>query len=208
MEDGAEKPARLSGRMPDQRPKPDLPTLEVPLPPAEVIQRLDKASRRGRLPGFEKGNGEVLFRTDAWGTPFDSDLMARCESTGEVTRLGFSVRLRRKLPAIYVVILAVTVWPGVIVTDSMLRLWFEWYNHLTQIALFNVGGFSWFTYAWYLPLTVLPLPWMWKGWMRRSCGTAHVSALEMIAKMAGELGVAAPPEAAAVMSGESVAKGS
>lgn len=194
--------------MPDQKPKSDLPVLESPLSAEEVVRRLDTASRRGRLPGFETGQGKVLFRTDAWGTPFDSDLLATSESADAGTRLRFAVRLRRKMPALYAVILAVTVWPGVVVTDSMLRLWFEWYNHLTQIGLFNIGGFSWFTYAWYLPLTVLPLPWMWKGWMRRSRGTAHVSALEMIAKMAGELGVAAPAEAAAVVSGESGAAGS
>lgn len=173
-----------------------LPLLDVPMSPDEVIARLDTASRRGRLPGFRARPPGALFQTDAWGTPFDSDLFAHAGTLDAGVRLKFDVRLRRRLPSIYAVLLVLTVWPGAPLTDSLLRMWFDWYHRLTQIDFFQTGSFEWFTYAWYIPLCVPPLPFMWKGWMRRSHMSARVSALEMIAKIAGELGVSVPPEAA------------
>lgn len=176
-----------------------LPALEAPLSTDEIVIRLDTASRRGRLPGFHARPEGALFQTDAWGTPFDSDLFATAEGEATHTRLGFDVRLRRRLPSIYAMLLVLTVWPGAPLTDSLLRMWFDWYYRLTQLDFFKLGSFEWFTYAWYIPICVLPLPFMWKQWMRRSHATARVSALEMIAKIAGELGVPVPPEAAKVV---------
>lgn len=185
--------------MPESTFRKPLPPLLVHLSQDEIVTRLDLASRRGRLPGFEARPPGTLFKADAWGTPFDSDLLANGASNSDGTTLQFVVRMRRRLPLIFAVVLLLTAWPGVVVTDSMLRLWFGWYNQLTQLKLFTFGGFHAFTYVWYLPLTVLPLPWMWRGWMRRSRATGRVSALEIIAKIAGELGVEAPPEAAALI---------
>ncbi len=177
-----------------------LPAIEALLSPDEIVARLDKASRRGRMPGFRARPKDALFQTDAWGTPFDFDLFASAEGAEGRTRLVFEVRLRQRLPRVYALMLVLTVWPGAPLTDSLLRMWFDWYHHLTQIEFFRLGSWEWFTYAWYIPVCVLPLPFMWKGWMRRSRATARVSALEMIAKIAGELGVPVPPEAAAAVS--------
>ena len=173
-----------------------LPTLSVPMVPEAIVTTLDKASRRGRLPGFEPNAPGGLFLVDAWGTPFDHDLIACAEPDGAGTRLQFSLRMRRRMPTIHAVILLLTIWPGVWLTDSMLKIWFNWYYALTQKDFFIFSGFEWFTYAWYLPLCVVPLPWFWRSIVRRSRRTAHESALEMIAKMAKELGVTPPPEAA------------
>ncbi len=161
-----------------------------------IVAKLDKASRRGRLPGFEPKPEGGLFLVDAWGTPFDYDLIANAEPDETGTLLKFSLRMRRRMPTIHVVILLLTIWPGVWLTDSMLKIWFNWYYALTQKDIFIFNGFEWFTYGWYLPLCVVPLPWFWRSIMRRSRRTSHESALEMIAKISGELGVTPPPEAA------------
>ncbi len=172
----------------------DLPTLTVPMDADAVIDRLDVASRRGRMAGFNGQPDVGLFIVDAWGTPFDHDLLAMGEkATGDETRLSFSLRLRRKLPTIHAIILLLTVWPGVWLTDSMLKLWFAWYYALTQKPMFIWGGFEAFTYIWYIPLCVVPLPWFWRSIMRRSRTTSHASGLEMIGKIAKELGVTPPP---------------
>lgn len=176
-----------------------LPFLDVPTSPDDIVARLDTASRRGRMPGFHARPPGALFQTDAWGTPFDSDLFAGAETRDAGTRLNFEVRLRRRLPGIYAVLLVLTVWPGAPLTDSLLRMWFDWYHHLTQMNFFKAGSFEWFTYAWYIPVCVLPLPFMWRGWMRRSHVSARVSALDMIAKIACELGVPAPPGASSAV---------
>ncbi|RMH12038.1 MAG: hypothetical protein D6695_07755 [Planctomycetota bacterium] len=187
--------------MSDSKADTSIPSLVVPMSADEIVSVLDRAARRGRLPGFEPHPSGALFLADAWGTPFDSDLIAVASPEGERTRLTFTLRLRRRLPIIYAIVLGLTIWPGVTLTDRVLSLWFEWYHGLTQMDVFHAGGFAFFTYAWYLPLTVLPLPWLWRSWMRRARATATVSALETIAKIAKELGVEPPPEAAAVIAG-------
>jgi hypothetical protein len=175
---------------------PDLPTLSVPMDAEAIVAKLDKASRRGRLPGFEPKPAGGLFLVDAWGTPFDHDLVANAEPDDSGTQLRFLLRMRRRMPTIHAVILLLTIWPGVWLTDSMLKIWFNWYYTLTQKDIFIFNGFEWFTYGWYLPLCVVPLPWFWRSIMRRSRRTAAESALEMIAKISKELGVTPPPEAA------------
>lgn len=177
----------------------ELPSLTVPLAAEAIVAKIDESSRRGRMPGFEAGTPQGLFVVDAWGTPFDHDLIATAHPAGGETRLDFTLRLRRKIPAVHAILLLFTVWPGVWLTDSMLKLWFGWYYALTQKDAFIWGGFEAFTYLWYVPLCVVPLPWFWRSSMRRSRRTARVSGLEMIAKIAKELGIAAPPEAAAAL---------
>jgi len=181
--------------------QPALPHLTVPLESGAIVDRIDQASRRGRMPGFRAGAEGGLFVVDAWGTPFDHDLIARAEPADGGTRLEFDLRLRRRLPTIHAIVLVFTVWPGVWLTDSMLKLWFGWYYALTQKDMFVWGGFEAFTYLWYLPLCVVPLPWVWRNSHRRSRRTARVSALEIIGKIARELGVSAPPETVGTPSG-------
>jgi hypothetical protein len=89
--------------------------------------------------------------------------------------------------------LLLSVWPGVILTDSILKIWFEWYFALSQRPVFQIGGLDSFTYLWYIPATVFPLPWVWRSLMRKSRDSTQASALEMIGKIATELGLEAKP---------------
>lgn len=183
-----------------------LPTLSVQMTPEQVLACLDKASRKGRLAGFGRGTGEILCIVDAWGTPFDGELRVQSAEAAQGLELRFHVAMRRKMPIVFGVVLALTVWPGVMLTDSMLKLWFDWYYTWTQIELFQIAGFDALTYLWYLPLTLFPLPWIWRSLMARSRATMEVSAHEMIGKIAMELGVPNPLETQLAAGGASPAE--
>lgn len=155
--------------MPAPAPPPDLAT---PLESAEVLRRLESLSRRGKLPGFEPGRGGVLFATAAFGEPFDHRLEARAEGAGPTT-LRYSLRMLRRLPLIYTVVIALSIWPGVWLTDSMLRAYFDSYDYKT--------------WMWYLPITVLPLPPMLVRMVRRSRAAAAEHAAELAERIAAEL---------------------
>ncbi len=130
-----------------------------------VQERLAALARRGKLPGFRTGKGDWPMACAAFGGPFDSELLMRLSGR----ELHFSLRRLRKVPAIFAAVLAVTVWPGVILTDSLLRTYLEFYRAWPE----------WVTYAWYMPLTALPIPWMWRKWAKQSRVRALESALEM-----------------------------
>src|SRR5262245_24429089 len=139
--------------------------------PTEVVSRLDQLARRGKLPGFiDRGGGR--FSVEAYGQPFDHELDAAATREGERTVIRFQLRRLRKTPLIYWLIVLLTIWPGVWLTDSMLHAYFSGYH----IA----------TWMWYLPVTILPLPWMWLRAVRRSHAMAQVSAGEAVKKIAAE----------------------
>lgn len=154
-----------------------LPTVLVPLDSAAIVERLTTASRRGRLAGFARSSAPgVLFQAAAFGSPFEGVLEARAEPADGGTRLRFQSRLLRTFPAIFAGVLAFTIWPGVYFTDEL-------------VAQFLPGLWSpWVTYYWYLPLTILPIPWVWRGAMRKSRRTMTEHARETVAKIAKELG--------------------
>ncbi len=130
-------------------PTSELPHLSVPLSPGEVIQKLEAASRRGRFPGFVNAGTIQQFRVRDFGGPFESELEASMLARESAcTDLRFRLRLRSALIWVYMVVLLATVWPGVWLTDSMLRTYFT--------------GYDYQTWMWYLPLTVPVVPWaMW-----------------------------------------------
>jgi hypothetical protein len=152
-----------------------LPRLISPLSGIEVVSKLDAAARRGKLPGFHKGgagpNGgeEVLFHLTDFGHPFESILEARSAPHGSGSALQFSLRLRGRMLWIFIISMVLTVWPGVWLTDSMMRTYFSGYS---------LG--MWGTCAWYLPLTVpfVPLG-IWRA-IQKSRSSAHASAVELI----------------------------
>lgn len=136
-----------------------------------IVERLTTASRRGRLAGFERRGGDVLFVVDAFGSPFDGVVEARWQGDASGGRLRFALRMKRRLPVIFAVVLAATVWPGVYFTDQLIP-----------------GEWGWIpTWWWYLPLTVVPIPWVWRGAMRKSRAAMEASAKEAIAKVRAEL---------------------
>jgi hypothetical protein len=120
------------------------------------------------------GDSESLFTVAAHGQPFDQDLIASyaAPASGAPGVLTFRLRLLRKLPVIFAVILAVTIWPGVYFMDQLIP-----------------GEWGWIpTWWWYIPTTVLPIPWMWRKTMRKSRAASEESAREAIHKIAQELG--------------------
>ena len=156
-----------------------IPSVVTPLSREQILERLGNMSKRGKLPGFVRGSvsGPVLFRAEAFGEPFEGVIEARAEGDGATT-LRFAYRMLPKLPWIFGVVSILTVWPGVILTDSLMKTYFPGFTASVPT--------SW----WYLPLTVLPLPLMWRSWMRKSRTLGLASAQEQAAKIAAELAAA------------------
>lgn len=153
----------------------ELPTIRISLAADEVVKRLDEASRRGKMPGFHRGsNAGPLFTVTDFGTPFESVLEARQESTPTGTDLAFTVRMKPRMAWLYGIVLVATVWPGVWVTDSMLKTYFP--------------GTNLYTWWWYLPLTVpfVPLG-LWSA-VRKSRVSGLAEGREIIRKVRGVLG--------------------
>ncbi len=156
-------------------PTPELPSLDAPGTPAEVLAKLETAARRGRLAGFNKTSASTFF-CDAYGEPFESDLLGSITQVGERSRISFAVKLRTRLPLIFLATSIFSIWPGVWLMDSLMLTYFPGFTASVPTA--------W----WYLPLTVLPLPYYGVKSMRKSKVGAQASAHEMIAKVASELG--------------------
>lgn len=165
-----------SNAEPQGRPGDPLPSLAVGMPPEAVIAKLDHMARRGRLPGFER-TGPSTFEAAAFGAPFDRTLVGRAVDAGAGTsRVDLTTRLQWKAPLIMIAAIAFTIWPGVWLTDSLMATYFRWYP--TEF---------WVTAAWYLPLTVLPLPWIGVRIWRKSEREARASAEKAIEKIAAEV---------------------
>ena len=151
-----------------------LPAVVTPLSEGEVLERARTASRRGRLAGFAEG-GEGLFTVAAFGQPFDRTIIVR-PSVGEGgegggTRLSFESRLKLRLPIVFALALLITVEPGRYFLDTLIP-----------------GEWGWIdTRIWYYPLAIIPIPFMWRGWVRKSRSAAHEHGLEQVEKIAGEV---------------------
>lgn len=148
-----------------------LPEIETELGGDEIRERLHSLSKRGKLPGFEKEVGGGLCAVAAHGVPFDSQLLLRLEGG----RLSFECRLLPLMPRLFVLMMVVAVWPGLPLTDSFLSS-FDWYNSL-------MGSLRLRTWYWYLPLTVVPLPFAFRGALAKSRSSALESAGEQIEKI-------------------------
>lgn len=151
-------------------------SLTTPLTPQAAMARLDAAARRGQLAGFTPSTDGRSFKVEAFAEPFDHELLATWSdpTSGSVTpghaHLKFTLLMLRKAPLIFWAIAIFSVWPGVWLTDSMLRMYFTSYDFPTWV--------------WYLPLTVLPLPFMWFRSLRKSRALALASAHEAIQRLA------------------------
>ncbi|MCA9274672.1 MAG: hypothetical protein KDA29_01460 [Phycisphaerales bacterium] len=150
---------------------PQLPTVPTSLTGDEVRSRLKAMSKRGKLPGFEPEEPGALCSVAAHGTPFDSKLLIRIDG-GD---LSFECEMNRLMPCIFAVLLVVTVWPGLPLTSTFLTS-FDWYNSIMA----SIGIQTW---HWYLPLTILPVPFAFRSALMKSRRSAHESALEAIEKV-------------------------
>ena len=149
----------------------------------DVLERARGLSRRGKLPGFVPGvNGtpsDTLFSFAAFGAPLDYVVAARVGSSVGHTALSFEPRMHRRLPIIMAVVTVVSIWPGLPITDSLIKSYFPSY------------AFS--TWMWYLPLTILPLPFMFMRMWKQSARAAHEHALETIEVLRTTLTLGPPP---------------
>jgi hypothetical protein len=141
------------------------------MPIAAVADKAQQLSKKGKLPGFARAGDGFSFA--GFGEPFDYVVTARSDASGVV----FDAAMHRKMPAIFAIVIVLSIWPGSWLTDSMLRSYFTGYN----VA-------PWVTYAWYLPLTVVPLLWMIPRMLRRSREAAYAHAQEQIATLREALG--------------------
>lgn len=150
----------------------NLPRVVTRLSREAVLERLETAAKRGRLPGFARGGSGALFVAAAPSTPFDHELVASASAGGEDTTLEFRLRLAWRAPAITGAALVVSVWPGVHFVDQLLPASWGWVS--THV------------YWWYLPLSLLSLLW-WPAALRRSRSAARASAREVVARIAAML---------------------
>jgi hypothetical protein len=163
-----------------------LPAIIMPMPPEALVQHLDKLARRGKLAGFAPIDATKataapagsIFSIAAFGTPFDATLYAVAQPLGDVTssssstRLTFSRVLKRKGLIGFGLVLLLTIWPGIELTRSLFASTFPEQRWLIDYLPY-----------WYLPLTIISLPWgLWEAW-RRSTRTSHASAHEAITKL-------------------------
>tara|TARA_R110000782_G_scaffold57258_1_gene119505 strand:+ start:10666 stop:11181 length:516 start_codon:yes stop_codon:yes gene_type:complete len=160
-------------RTPLTEPASTIPDIESGLSREEVVSRLEQLSKRGKLPGFERGGGgsdgpDASFA--AHGTPFEGRVGVRVGPD----RVRFALQMPRKWAVIFGVVLALTVWPGLPITDGFMH-GFVWYERLTS---------GWFdTWVWYLPLTIIPAPFAVRTAVRRSRATAMEHATETVERL-------------------------
>lgn len=152
------------------------------LPAAEILDKLDTAARRGKLPGFQRGAaaaGAPLFEITDFGTPFEARLLATFSQAEGGTLLTFPpIRLKPLFPWAFALILVLTIWPGAWLTDSMLRTYWDWYSARAW----------WVTYAWYLPLTVPFCPMAMLSALRKSRDSAAAEIPAILDKIAAAIG--------------------
>lgn len=142
----------------------DLPTIRTKLSAAAVLSAADAASKAGKLPGFEKT--DTYFATLLFGAPFDRVMTATASTDSGLTIISFTTRLLPKMPLIFAALIIFSIWPGVTLTHSLLRIYFPAYTIQT--------------WWWYLPLTILPLPWYLKKTIKKSEASCLLSAIENI----------------------------
>lgn len=163
----------------------------TPLPPESALAALARAGRRGRLPGFTNLQDNT-FRLDCDAIPFEHEIRGVIEAetapepspANAASRVTLSVRRKPLMPTAFAVTLILTVWPGVWLTDSLIATYWATYGRWTE-------SMPWLTYAWYLPLTALPLPWLWKSLTVKSAAMARESALTQLKAVEKELAEAA-----------------
>jgi hypothetical protein len=149
-----------------------LPAVKSPLTPTEALDRLGTASKRGRLPGFERLPAE-LFSLDLFGVPWDRILVGTVTADTTGSTIRFTKRDKRTMPYSWAAALVLSVWPGVVLTDALIPSSWGWIG--THV------------YEWYLPLTIISNIWTWIWAVRKTDATTKASAVEAIAAVATEV---------------------
>ncbi len=135
-------------------------SLHANCPPAEVVTRLDQASRRGKLPGFRAGPGAQSFSVRLMGEPFDRELLGQAAPAPQGATVSIRERVLILWPAVAAIFCIIAIWPGVWLTDSMLETYWPWLTRHVE------------TWWWYIPLTAIPLPFALRTMWRKSAASA------------------------------------
>src|SRR5690606_7289695 len=142
--------------------------------------------RGGRDPAAPEASAspdssEPLFTMLAYGTPWDADLIGEVESTegqGEngQTTVRYRLQIRRRMPVIFAALLVLTVEPGRYFMDEFLATFTpSLHGHIP-------------TLWWWYPLTIIPIPWLWRRALRKTRKTTAENARERIGQMAEIVG--------------------
>lgn len=156
----------------------ELPRVRTPLGVEELLGRLDRASRNGRMAGF-RARAEGRFEVEAFASPFSHVLLGSPARESEGTLVRFALKRQPLAPAAFMIVSVLTVWPGAWLTDSLISTYWPRYGVWSERWWF-------LTWAWYLPIAVLPLPWLWGAMSRKSRTEAMESAFEAIDRIARE----------------------
>ena len=152
--------------------------VETGLGREQILDRLEGMSKKGKLAGFERAGppdgADASFT--AYGSPFDGVVLVHAADG----RASFGLHMPRKMPVVFALILVITVWPGLPITDAFMYT-FVWYENL-------MGSAGWLdTWVWYLPMTVIPAPFAWLGAVRKSRATAMEHATETVERVRAAL---------------------
>lgn len=163
----------------------DAVPIDAPITPVGAIERMSELAKRGRLAGFRvveppRDDRGATVRMLVFGGVYDHELIVGLAPAGPGSRLSFRLRLLPRTPAIAAVIIALTIFPGLPLTDSMLNTYFSWYRIET--------------WWWYLPLVLLMLPMMWRQYRAaRAEAVREASAtVERLARLLGASAAGAP----------------
>lgn len=155
----------VTPEVPDDAERWALPRVRTALSAADVVARLDRAARRGGLPGFEtEGSGD--FRVAVFGNPFDRELVATIAESDGGSEIAFRPTLQRKAPTVLIASVVISIWPGI-----------EFVDILTPTSW-------WPTWTWYLPLVIVPTVLMAPGMWKKSEKAAAQHAREQITTIA------------------------
>ena len=148
-----------------------------------MLDRLGNASRRGKLAGFHASppDSPSPFTIEVFGKFINRRLMVEMDPDPASPQSGSILRFENRVRPMPIVIfwgaMILSIWPGVVLTDSLLATYFSWYPREL-----------WVTCAWYLPITILPIPWMWRMFWHQSAAIADAEARLSISKVAAHLG--------------------
>jgi hypothetical protein len=150
--------------------------LSSPKPARAAIDACEALARAGKLPGFQR-LAPTSCTARIFGQPFDRDLIVDAADSASGSVVQLSSRLRRKFPAIFILVAIFTIWPGVWLTDSLIQTYFS-------------GASSWMikTWMWYLPLSIIPLPFAAKSMWRKSQSAAAEHFAEVQQRIAQSVG--------------------
>ncbi|QQS08529.1 MAG: hypothetical protein IPK69_11130 [Phycisphaerales bacterium] len=149
-----------------------LPTITTRLAATQIVARAEALAKKGKLPGFEASPGAPageVFQTKLFAGRLNATMIARITENAEPREVSFSI-IHPKRPAMIIALVTIlSIWPGMWITDSMIR---------TYIPSYSVS--MWITAAWYLPLFVLPVPWVWRKMSNAAEPAAREHAVEQI----------------------------